>query len=38
MGLAREMFRFDQFIQRDEIDVNIPKSSAVRDMAFFEKE
>ena len=38
MSIAREMFRFDQFIQGEEIDVNIPKSSAVRDMAFFEKE
>lgn len=38
MRLAREMFRFDQYLQSEEADVNVLKSSAVRDMAFFEKE
>lgn len=38
MSIAREMFRFDQFIQSEEADMNVPASSAVRDMSFFEKE
>ncbi|GAK31160.1 methyl-accepting chemotaxis protein [Weissella oryzae SG25] len=38
MRLAREMLRFDQFLQSEEVDVNVPKSAVTRDKLFFEKE